>query len=51
LAIGATVWQTKFHLPFAIHLLNYILAWEDTATNTQAAQSPARWWQLDRLNP
>jgi len=43
LAIGATVWQTKFRLAFAIHLLNYIRASADTATNTQAAQSPARY--------
>jgi len=34
-----------FRLAFAFHFLIYIVVWADTASNTQAAQSPARCMQ------
>jgi len=42
LVMGWTVNQVKFRLAFKIHFLIYITGGADTATNTQAAQSPAR---------
>jgi len=36
-------------LAFAFHFLIYIVVWADTAANTQAAQSPARYTPLCNL--
>jgi len=51
--MGWTIYQNKFRLAFNIHYLIYIQAGSDSrtkrdkpATNTQAAQSPARRAQL-----
>jgi len=48
LVMGWTVYQHKFRLAFKIHSLIYITVGSDTATNTQAGQSPARCLQAYR---
>jgi len=46
LAMGLTVNLYFFRSAFAFRFLIYIVVGSDTATNTQAAQSPTRWQQL-----
>jgi hypothetical protein len=44
--IGWTVYEVFLILLYKFRFLIYIQAGADTASNTQAAQSPARWLQF-----
>jgi hypothetical protein len=44
-AMGLTVYQVFLFSVYKFRFLIYIVTWADTATNTQAAQSPGRYLQ------